>query len=266
MLFELNCCIIFVIRDGELNMSNTKFNDFFYEGELIQLTDALTDDGTLLDCYDRFSLYCPYCQSVRLKFYSQTSQKNAYLATWPGDVHPEECPASFTPAKKKELTNYYEKLSPEQVQDKLNIYMRRYTSKENFNLPKAGANTTRITSATSNSVSNTKKYILPQKSLSSPLTQIDDNLRNLPIVFYGKAYVEFTLSKNSKFNQIHLKRESNKKLFLYMENGLSKLNIPENFDANILYTVVFIGIYDTGAKFPRLINYGAFLLEPTKDQ
>ena len=68
-------------------MSNTKFDDFFYDGELIQLSDALTDDGTLMDNYDRFSLYCPYCQSVRLKFYSRASQKSAYLSTWPDSLN-----------------------------------------------------------------------------------------------------------------------------------------------------------------------------------
>ena len=41
-------------------MSNTKFDEFSYANELVLLSDALAEDGTLLDCYDRYSLYCPY--------------------------------------------------------------------------------------------------------------------------------------------------------------------------------------------------------------
>ena len=201
-----------------------------------------------------------------MKFFSASSQKNAYLATWPGDIHTEECPASFTPAKKKETTDYYESLSPEQIQDKLASYMRRFTSKKSADLSKNGTNHVSSTHITSSSISNKERYILPQKSLDSQITQIDDNLRNIPIVFYGKTYVEFVPNPfNPKYNQIHLKRKSNKKLFLYMENGETDKYIPENIDEDTLYMVVFIGIYEGKAKFSRLFDEGTFLLRPTTD-
>lgn len=50
-----------------------------------------------------------------------------------------------------------------------------------------------------------------------------------------------------------------------MKNGETDLYVPKNVDTDILYTVIFIGVYDTGEIFPRLISHGAFLLCPAKD-
>lgn len=243
-------------------MSNTKFDEFSYENELVRLSDALTDDGTLLDCYDRFSLYCPYCQSVRLKFYSRTSQKNAYLATWPDSKHADYCPASFTPAKKKETVEHYKSLSSEQIQNKLASYMRRFTSKKSANSSMNNANHVGSARITGSLISSKEKYVLPQKSLKTRINQIDDNLRNIPIVFYGKVYVEFELHCGGDANQIILKNEFSKKSFLRMNNGSSKFNIPENFDKDTLYMMVFIGIYGSSGDYPSLIKYGAFSIVP----
>ena len=246
-------------------MSNTKFDDFFYDGELVQLSDALTDDGTLLDCYDRFSLYCPYCQSVRLKFYSRTSQKSAYLSTWPDSKHADYCPASFTPTKKNEDTNYYKALSEGQIQDKLNAILRSITKSDNEQSHSAQSKLVRVANDTTSS--STPKYAsyLPKRILES-IPYIEPELRDIPIAFYGKAYVEFVPDlRHPKNNQIHLKRPSNKKLFLYMGNGETDKYVPKNIDAGTLYTVVFIGIYNTGKTFPELINPGAFLLRPAKN-
>lgn len=246
-------------------MSNTKFDDFFYDGELILLSDVLTDDGTLMDNYDRFSLYCPYCQSVRLKFYSRTSQKSAYLSTWPDSKHAEYCPASFTPAKKKESVNYYEELSSKQIQDKLNSLLRSLTKDDCEQIHSNQSKLVKVANDAAGSITPAYARYLPKRTLES-IPCIEPELRDIPIAFYGKAYVEFTPEfHNPEYNQIHLKRPSNKKLFLYMKNGETDLYVPKNVDTDILYTVIFIGVYDTGEIFPRLISHGAFLLCPAKD-
>ena len=240
-------------------MSNTKFNEFSYEGSLVQLSDALTEDGTLMDNYDRYSLYCPYCESVRLKFYSRTFQKNAYLATWPDSKHAEYCPASFAPAKKAEDVGYYRELSEEQIQDKLNAVLRSLTKNDNEQSHSTQSKLVRVANDTTSSSTPTYARYLPRHSFYR-LYDIEPELKGIPVAFYGEAYVEFVPEWNSNLNQIHLKHKSSKKLFLYMKNGETD-KFTQKVDANTLYTVVFIGIINPSGKFPELVKPGAFIIK-----
>lgn len=240
-------------------MTTTKFDEFFYDNELVNLQDALDFRGTLDESYGRTFLYCPYCHIARLKFFSKTTQKNAYLATWPNSQHSSDCPAQYTPEIKKELKDYYEHLSENQIQDKLNAFIRSLESREESKQSKGLSNSSTFSSI-SNTSSSTSRRILPQRTLSS-IPHIDDNLRNIPILFHGKAYVEFELHGNfGQLNRIILKRETTKKPFLYMNNGDSAKFIPEGINENTLYNVVFIGLYETAKRFPKLIKNGSFVI------
>lgn len=82
-------------------MPDNKFESFFYENNIFYLEDNLTNDGKLLPTFNRDALFCPECKSARLKFTSATSQKNAFLSTWPGDAHIPNCDYGFESASKK---------------------------------------------------------------------------------------------------------------------------------------------------------------------
>ncbi len=244
-------------------MSDTKFDKFYYNGSTVYLYNVLTRNGTLDEQYDRFSLYCPYCKEARLKFVSATSRKSAYLATWVGEEHSANCLAGYTPAYKKELIDYYKSLSEEQISDKLDVYLRILTNRDNGNVSSKQSTQAEGKSSNSfNSSSSTGKR-LPHRTLKT-IPHIEDELRNLPILFYGRAYVGFEKRNFSDGPRIRmfLRREDTGKPFLYMNNGEPYKYVPKNFDDTILYNVVFIGVYKSKRTFPDLIEAGAFKLSP----
>lgn len=64
--------------------------------------------------------------SARLKFTSATSQRAAFLSTWPGDVHAPNCDYGFESASKREICEHYTMLTDDQIQDKLEACMNHF--------------------------------------------------------------------------------------------------------------------------------------------
>lgn len=97
-------------------MTKIKFYDCFTENRKVSIEDMVTSNGRLRRQYNPDALYCPLCKKARLKFTSATSQRVAYLATWPGSIHEDNCRYSFEPIPKREVINYYKQIEGDATQ------------------------------------------------------------------------------------------------------------------------------------------------------
>ena len=235
-------------------MPDNKFESFFYENNIFYLEDNLTNDGKLPISFNRDALFCPECKSARLKFTSATSQKNAFLSTWPGDAHIPNCDYGFESASKKEICEYYMTLTGDQIQDKLEACMNHF-----FRLNTTAAHLESDNKIEDNPIilvnHETKKHKrLLTRSLKSVVMR-DDDMLDTPILFYGKVKLE--IKEVKPFHSIVVKNIKSNKPFLYLNNGLL-CYAPKEIDSNCVYNFVFIGMYQCNSKYPKLYRSNAF--------
>lgn len=174
-------------------MPDNKFESFFYENNIFYLEDNLTNDGKLLPTFNRDTLFCPECKSARLKFTSATSQRNAFLSTWPGDVHAPNCDYGFESASKREICEHYTMLTDDQIQDKLEACMNHF-----FRLNIAVTHLELDNDIKNNPIILTNLETgHPKRLLTRSLKSVvmrDGDMLDTPILFYGKVKLEIKKS------------------------------------------------------------------------
>lgn len=250
---------IYIIQKGPFIMQYNKFESFFYENNIFYLEDNLTNDGKLPISFNRDALFCPECKSARLKFTSATSQKNAFLSTWPGDTHTPNCDYGFESASKKEICEYYMTLTDDQIQDKLEACMNHF-----FRLNTTAAHLESDNKIEDNPIilvnHETKKHKrLLTRSLKSVVMR-DDDMLDTPILFYGKVKLE--IKKAGHVHSIILKNIKSNKPFLYLKNGLLDY-APQNINTDYIYNFVFLGVYQSNNKYPELYRRRTFKYSKT---
>lgn len=235
-------------------MPDNKFESFFYENNIFYLEDNLTNDGKLLPSFNRDALFCPECKQAKLKFTSVTSQRSAYLSTWPGDTHAPNCDYGFESASKREICEYYMTLTDDQIQDKLAACVNHFFRPDTV--------TTHL--EPNNEIENNPVILINQetrqhkrlltRSLKSVVIR-DDDMLDTPILFYGKA--KLGIKEVKPFHSIVVKNIKSNKPFLYLNNGLL-CYAPKEIDSNYVYNFVFIGMYQCNSKYPKLYRSNAF--------
>ena len=235
-------------------MPDNKFESFFYENNIFYLEDNLTNTGQLLPTFNRATLFCPECKSARLKFTSATSQRAAFLSTWPGDVHAPNCDYGFESASKREICEHYTILTDDQIQDKLEACMNHF-----FRLNIAVTHLELGNDIENNPIILTNMETgHPKRLLTRSLKSVvmrDDDMLDTPILFYGKAKLE--IKEVKPFHSIVVKNIKSNKPFLYLNNGLL-CYAPKEIDSNCVYNFVFIGMYQCNSKYPKLYRFNAF--------
>ena len=119
-------------------MTKIKFDKCFTGNKKVSLEDMITPNGRLRREYDPDTLYCPLCKKARLKFTSATSQRVAYLSTWPGSIHKDGCRYSFEPIPKKVWKSYFDNLPRQKAKD---ILRRRVATLARQQHPQPNTNT-----------------------------------------------------------------------------------------------------------------------------
>lgn len=240
-------------------MPDNKFESFFYENNIFYLEDNLTNTGQLLPTFNRATLFCPECKSARLKFTSATSQRAAFLSTWPGDVHAPNCDYGFESASKREICEHYTMLTDDQIQDKLEACMNHF-----FRLNIAVTHLELDNGIENNPIILTNMETgHPKRLLTRSLKSVvmrDGDMLDTPILFYGKVKLE--IKKAGHVHSIILKNIKSNKPFLYLKNGLLDY-APQNINTDYIYNFVFIGVYQSNNKYPELYRRRTFKYSKT---
>lgn len=237
-------------------MPDNKFESFFYENNIFYLEDNLTNNGKLLPSFNRDALFCPECKQAKLKFTSATSQRNAFLSTWPGNVHAPNCDYGFEAASKREICEYYRTLTDDQIQDKLAACMNHF-----FKPDTAATHLEPNNEIENNPIILTNQETRQHKrlltrSLRSVVMRNDDML-DTPILFYGKVKLEVQNYKT--YRTIKLSNLKSNSPFLYLNTSLFKNISLNNIEQDVEYKFIFLGLYQNGKKYPKLYNDTSFI-------
>lgn len=237
-------------------MPDNKFESFFYENNIFYLEDNLTNNGKLFPSFNRDALFCPECKQAKLKFTSATSQRNAFLSTWPGNVHAPNCDYGFEAASKREICEYYRTLTDDQIQDKLAACMNHF-----FKPDTAAAHLEPNNEIENNPIILTNQETRQHKrlltrSLRSVVMRNDDML-DTPILFYGKVKLEVQNYKT--YRTIKLKNLKSNSPFLYLNMSLSKNTSLNDIKQDAEYKFIFLVLYQNGKRYPKLYNNTSFI-------
>ena len=123
-------------------MSQSEYDSFYYEKQIVELADALDDlQMDLLPTYKKDKLFCPECHLAKLRFTRKTAKHKPYLATkQPSKVdsncHDRNCSHFYDTATKEQAKAYYTSLTSAQIEDKLNAAINLYLkSRHSLNHP-----------------------------------------------------------------------------------------------------------------------------------
>lgn len=184
-------------------MSALKFDEFFYNGRLVALRDALDNTHTdLMEHYDKDRLYCPECHIAQLTFTHRTTRKSAYLSTRHSVAeHANNCSYAVASASKRQVKSYYAGLTNEQIQDKLdaaiNLYLRHINGENNHEpLPPRNQNPGILTTVENGHQTHRR---LPKRNIYSIYNVTDDEL-GIPLLVYGCVKIE-AIETPSKFKE-----------------------------------------------------------------
>lgn len=178
-------------------MSQSEYDSFYYEKQIVELADALDDlQMDLLPTYKKDKLFCPECHLAKLRFTRKTAKHKPYLATkQPSKVdsncHDRNCSHFYDTATKEQAKAYYTSLTSAQIEDKLNAAINLYLkSRHSLNhpsiLPQPDDNPS-LAKINHNGVVEYKR--LPKRSIYT-IYSIEDDLLNIPILLYGIVRLE----------------------------------------------------------------------------
>ncbi|MBQ9680310.1 MAG: hypothetical protein IJV48_06500 [Ruminococcus sp.] len=178
-------------------MSQSEYDSFYYEKQIVELADALDDSQIdLLPSYKKDKLFCPECHLAKLRFTRKTTKHKPYLATkQPSKVdsncHDRNCSHFYDTATKEQAKAYYTSLTSAQIEDKLNAAINLYLkSRHSLNhpsiLPQPDDNPS-LAKINHNGVVEYKR--LPKRSIYT-IYSIEDDLLNIPILLYGIVRLE----------------------------------------------------------------------------
>lgn len=185
-------------------MRSSEYDSFSYNGKVIELSSALNEDQSdLLQKYDKDCLYCPECKQAQLKFTRKTNLRKAFLSTKQASSdslnnHANFCSHTFLKATKKQVKQYYDQLTDEQIEDKLkaaiNTYLRSQ-DKRNEHPVNDQHNNPGVLNLVKDGQQIQRR--LPRRSIFS-IYDITDEELEIPVLYYGKVQLQ-TEEYPSKF-------------------------------------------------------------------
>ncbi len=246
-------------------MTKIKFDKCFTENKKVSIEDMVTSDGRLRREYNPDALYCPLCKKARLKFTSATSQRVAYLSTWPDAVHSTNCSYGVPMASKTETKTYFKELTEAQVKDKL-IACVRWMSREQSAEKSAVAESDNTPNPFIIDVKKNDTYqrrSLLRKSIRFARKDPDDYLET-PILFYGTVKIAKYVGEaapGAKWHSLELLNPNTGRRYMYLPNG-NDLQESKDIEEGKTYYFAFIGKYVKGKPFPWKYLPQAVYYEP----
>lgn len=252
-------------------MSKPEYDEFYYTKDtqgIVEFADALVKDSnnrdTLSNEYDRDYLFCPECMMAKLKFTPEYPPRKAFLSfVGNGDTeHSDICSHRLSLIGKREASEYYDNLTEQQIENKLNSAIEKFlrhsnptTSEHVHDNPDNNPSV-----AVYRKDNNVIRKRLLTRSIYS-IYDIDNDELNIPILLYGivKLSVEQHKSKyeggNDYFYINILSKNTNKRIrFFYRASN------KDIVDEDAIYYISLIAFFkrdDNGKLKSELLSQSA---------
>lgn len=236
-------------------MAKPEYDEFFYRGipeRIVELKDALVKNEDCHDIlsndYDKNLLYCPECHNGQLKFTPEYPPRRAYLSfIGNGETdHADGCSHKLPTAGKRESKVYYDNLTNQQIDNKLNAainhFLKQIEPSRNISEDELFLRNPAVMSHHSNS-EVTRKRLLTRSIYS--IYKIDEDELNVPVLLYGIVKLSIE-EKPSKYeygeNYYYLNinnRETNSRIRYFYRR-----NIKDDIDTDALYYIALIAMFE----------------------
>lgn len=213
-------------------------------------------------------MFCPECHAAVLSYTPKSSSHRAYLSKIPSSCHTKVCSYNYEYASKIYVKEFVNKLSSEQIQDRLKSALRfllkSHVGKLDINdcVKKCDLNPFIITANTKTGLTTYKS--LRRKSINSSFKDLEEGLVYL---FYGIVKLnneEIKIGKDKKilryYLAVYIKNKSNKWVkILKIYRGAKK----DLIDSNLIYNIAVLGTYNSQYRNEiTTINWNSILITP----
>lgn len=247
-------------------MNNNSFDKCYYSLDnsieyLDKINDYVEKNNGELGKYEN-SIFCPECRQAELTYVHRTTKKRAFLRSKFSKPHSDSCSYRHKYNRSQNFSKeYYESLTDEQIQDKLEATMREFSHK-NSTIRILGVCENNFEENNNPSVQEKEensrgKKLVRHKKLDE---RLDREIEGLLHIFYGK--VQLKIRKYSKTNE-----KGEHYTFHYMDvlcqnkgkvftkrTEIYRGGIEDNIDENKLYKFVAIGKLDFPDNYPPRLN------------
>lgn len=239
-------------------MQNKSFNEFYYSVDkkihfLEEVQEEYEKNSGNITKF-RGDMFCPECRVAKLGFTHKTLKKREFLSKLPSSSHKENCSYINDYATKKELKEFVNSLSNQQIQDRLEAVLNNLLNKQQEESNKID-NTQETNPFVINKVNkitnSTVRKSIPRKSIRS---WFDKDTENQLFVFYGTVKLdveEIKQKKNNKsFYRLLIKTQKGNDWFV--KTKVFRANIKDEIDPNSFYDIALFGYIEFYRGFPQL--------------
>lgn len=255
-------------------MKRKQYNDFYFinDGRIHTLGEVQEryekNNGDISFFQGR--MRCPECKEAILSFTHKTSRCREYLSKEPSSSHLDNCSYNYDYASKKQIIEYVETISEDQIQDRLesalNMLMNRDSSVDiSIKSQTQGDNPLIIKSFNGG---NSIKRTIPRKSLSMWL---DKEYEDKVFIFYGKVKLKVEPVKQAEQEGRVEPFEEFFKLLIYTKRRdgtwgyktkVFRGRIEDKIDENKEYDIAILGYLDFSyGRTPeiKMVKYNSLL-------
>ena len=242
-----------------------KFEDFFDRASnLIKTVDVLIDyddkHGNISPYLNH--IFCPECYIAVLSF---VHGKTPHLRSIPSSPHSNTCSYNYPYARKTTILKYLEKITSEQVKNRLNSMMRQLMPSKNDIAELQSNLTIENNSFLFDEEENAQSKQVIKKTIRKQRLSgwIDSDISGKLYLFYGDVKI-LSEEKQSKTGNTYFRwviKTKNKDGEWKYRTSLYRGSINESFDKDSVYKIVFIGTanFDNGYLDIKLENRNAVL-------
>ena len=242
-----------------------KFEDFFDRtSNSIKKVDVLIaydDKNGNINPYLNH-IFCPECYIAALSF---VHGKTPHLRSIPSSLHSNSCSYNYSYARKTTILKYLEKLTSEQVKNRLNSMMRQLMPSKNDIAQLQSNLTIENNSFLFDEEENTQSKKVIKKTIRKQRLSgwIDSDISGKLYLFYGDVQIS-SEEKQSKTGNTYFRwviKTKNKDGVWKYRTSLYRGSINECFDKDSVYKIVLIGTanFDNGYLNIKLENRNAVL-------
>lgn len=238
-------------------MPNHSYEDFLYDEDqqlhsLYEVQKEYEQNNGNISKY-RDKMLCPECQRAKLRFTHKTSERRAFLSTFPTSYHEEGCSYNYDLASNRAVKQFVATLTDEQVRDRLEAMLNTMlprARRDNENAVNAEQENPFVIDIGARNHQPNRRAI-PRKSMNRWFDKADEN--NM-FLFYGKVRlaVENCETKNGLRYKLIVKTKRG-------EEWIKKTSIfrgmaQDDIDENTTYDLAVLGHLEFYNNLPQIVT------------
>lgn len=238
-------------------MPNNSYEDFLYDEDqrlhsVYEVQKEYEQNNGDISKY-RDKMLCPECKRAKLRFTHKTSERRAFLSTFPTSNHEKGCSYNYDLASNRAVKQFVATLTDEQVHDRLeamlNTLLPRYR-RDNENAVNAEQENPFVIDIGARNHQLNRRAI-SRKSMNRWFDKADEN--NI-FLFYGKVRLSVEETKTKKGKRYRLIVKTKRGVEWIQKTRIFRGMAKDAIDENTTYDLAVMGQLEFYNILPQIVT------------